>query len=100
MPNVKVDSREFLQAVCSMKPIDLCADANACKALGNEQTGYVIYPTASGKMTLKVAPGKYRVATIDAESGKVAERKGVEKVDHEMVIPHARRGEIYWLKTL
>ena len=100
MPNVKVESREFLKAVCAMKPIDLCTETNACKALGNEKTGYVIYPTSSAAMTLKVAPGKYQMYVIDTESGKMTVRKGTEKVDHEMVIPHPKKGEVYWLKAL
>ena len=100
MPNVTVESSEFLQAVCSMKPMDLCADANTCKALGNEKTGYVIYPTSTGKMALKIASGKYQIHTINTDNGKVTPWKGIEKVNQELVIPHAKRGEVYWLKAL
>ena len=83
-----------------MKPMDLSADANTCKALGNEKTGYVIYPTSTGKMALKIASGKYQIHTINTDNGKVTPWKGIERVNQELVIPHAKRGEVYWLKAL
>lgn len=66
LPDVIINDSTLLADLTVMKPVDVTGGY----AIGNDDKGYVVYAGADGA-DISVAPGKYRVYTVDRTTGDV-----------------------------
>lgn len=90
LPNIKVNSDVLSADLTAMKPVEV---AGSGYAIGNDSKGYVVYSNMGGA-TLNVAPGKYRLYTVDEATGEVKMSMKSVKIDGSYT---SDKG-IYWLQ--
>ena len=98
LPNIPLHAergklqRTLLADLCKMRPMD----AEGCLAIGDEETGYLIYGKG-GHASLTIRPGRYALYAVQPKTGEVTlaekatKRDGVYNAQTEL-------GKIIWLK--
>lgn len=96
LAGIPVRDKAFLSAAAGMKPAERTDSAYVSLA-GSD--GCIVYPTASGEVTVTLAPGKYRLTSYDAATGQPEPVGKTVKTGGEYNLP-AKSGKVYWLRSL
>lgn len=96
LAGIPVSDRSFLRAAAGMKPAER-TDSSFVSLAGSD--GAIVYPTASGEVTLPLAPGKYSVTSYDAKTGQPETVIKSVKTAGEYTLS-AKSGRVYWLRRL
>lgn len=96
-PNIPPCSGKLLEDAAKMQPLK--SDSN-CIVLGKAGVGYVVYSLAGDNIKLDVAPGKYRLSSINGKTGEVKTINKSYKTDGNCGISNSKGNNIYWLETL
>lgn len=96
LAGIPVSDKAFLAAAARMHPAER-TDSAVVTLAGTD--GAIVYPTASGEVTLSLAPGKYQVMSYDTKTGKPKlESKSVKTAGTHTLA--AQAGKVYWLRRL
>ena len=98
LPNIPLHAergklqRTLLADLCKMRPMD----AEGCLAIGDEETGYLIYGKG-GHASLTIRPGRYVQYTVQPTTGEVTLAEKATKRDG-VYNAQTESGKIIWLK--
>ncbi len=84
--------RQLLHDLTTMTPLD----GDGCVAIGNDQTGYLVYVRDS-HISLPIAPGKYSIHTVDAKSGEIAMTSKAITLNNHFERSGVKAHTILWL---
>ncbi len=98
-PNVKVDNEKFLSDVAKMRYVSGEGDS-AYQVLGDNATGYVVYSHTDGDITFNVAPGKYRLHSINTADGTVLSLSKKQTLKENFTIHNVGKNKVWWLEKL
>lgn len=101
LPNIPLNAQrstlnaQLLKDACQMRAVD----GEGCIALGDSQTGYLVY-AQSQKVSIPVVTGKYHVYTIDLRTGDITlSQKGVRLSDTFQTVD-SKGNNLYWLRLI
>ena len=100
LPNIPINNmtadniqKQFLKDVCQMSPLE----GKGCVALGDAETGYLIYSQADG-ISLPIAEGRYTIYNINSKNGDIQQRQKKVIIKGAFYTKEARSGQLVWLK--
>ncbi len=102
LPNIPVKDSKFLADASRMKALsgDGGKTSGMPDILGNREVGYVVYSHGKAAQSLDIAPGTYRVHTINKDNGTIATAAKKATVSGSYTLPEAKAGQVYWLEKL
>ena len=100
LPNVPLHAsstdpqqRQLLKDLPMMTPLD----GEGCVAIGNDQSGYLVYVCAD-HFSLPIVPSKYIIHTVDAKSGIITMTSKATALNHLFERSGVKAHTILWLR--
>ena len=93
LPNVIIKNSKLQSDLCKMKAID----GTGCVALGDKDTGYVVYAKSSS-VSIPVQAGKYNVYTVNTRTGETKISMKSAKINDTYTVADTTEGTVYWLE--
>ena len=72
-------------------------DGEGCVAIGNDQSGYLVYVCAD-HFSLPIVPSKYIIHTVDAKSGKITMTSKASVLENTFERSDVKPHTILWLR--
>ena len=85
--------RQLLHVLPTMTPLD----GEGCMALGNDQSGYLVYVRDS-HLSLPIAPGKYTTYIVDARNGEITLTSKASVLENTFERSDVKPHTILWLR--
>jgi len=98
-PNIPVSDRKFLKDAAAMQPAGNGATANYI-AMGKAGTGYIIYSLDNRPISMDIAPGKYRLSSINGKTGEITTVEKSYRCNGKCDIPNDKKDRIYWIESI
>ncbi len=98
-PNINVDNTKFLADVVNMNYIS--GEGNSqLQVIGNDKTGYVAYAHTNQPVAIQVAEGKYRIYSINTNTGKTEVLIKQANCKNTLTIEKTGKDKVYWIERI
>lgn len=97
-PNVPTKDKKFLSDAATMQPMGNRTTSGNYIITGKDNTGYIIYSLNDEPISIDIAPGRYRLNSINGKSGEIVTINKNYKTDGKCNIPNNGSNHIYWLE--
>lgn len=99
-PNIPISDKKFLADAAMMQPIVNETASTGYVATGKDGIGYIVYSLDSKPISIKTAPGKYHLKSINGKTGEITTIYKNRKITDRCEIPNDKSDRIYWLEKL